>query len=80
MKMFRRLMGISRQRKIGISTGILLATVSGPTCWLLPEVWVHERIIIQEPRFPVIVTEVISIGLISAFGLASAFYFWKYGK
>lgn len=69
---------MSRAQRIGISCGVLLACVSGTTCWVGSQVWAYGRLTIQEPRFPILVSEVISLGLVAVLGLVCAIYFWRH--
>ena len=76
----RRLFAVSRQRKVGISLGILLAVSCGCSLWVLGHVWAWEQVTVQEPRFSVLVTETIGMGLAGIFGLLGAIYFWRKKK
>ena len=71
---------MSRARRIGISCGVLLTCVSGTTCFVGSQVWRYGRLTIQEPRFLVLVSEVISLGLVAVFGLFGVWYFWRRKK
>lgn len=66
-----------RYRKIGISLGLLLAVVSGFTCWILAQVWMFGAVTLRETCFPVLATETVGLGLTSFFGLLGIIYFWK---
>jgi len=68
---------MERPRKVGISLGVLLTAISGPTIWLLANVWALDKVTVQEPRFPLLVIETIAVGLAGLFGLVSIIYFWR---
>ena len=72
-----KILTLRRIQKVGISVSFLLACISGTTCWLLSHVWAWKQVVIQEPRFPIIVTEVVTLGLVAVFGLLCIIYFWR---
>lgn len=67
-----------RVNRIGISLGLLLTAVSSVSVWLLVHIWVWGPLIVQEPRFPILVAETIGVGLTGVFGLFGVVYFWRY--
>ena len=68
---------MGKGRRVGVSLGVLLAALSGISVWLLVHVWAWEQVVIQEPRFVILVFETVGVGLTGLFGLLGAIYFWK---
>jgi len=68
---------VKRVNRVGVSLGILLAALSGISVWLLVHVWALGSVLLQEPRFPLLVVETIGMVLTGVFGLLGAVYFWR---
>lgn len=70
---------MKRSKKIGASISLLLACVSGTTCWVGAHIWANEWVVItlQEPKSAILTVEVITLGLVTLFGIFGVVYFLR---